>query len=139
MLEVRARGHIALTLLGIRRDAMANQLVARGTGNALDAETEYGVFENRQVTEPDDAADQNGRTGRIDSPLEIVDAVRRVAQARRQGDGDLGIGGLAQQGNAHETVHWVIKRREDPDGTRPWPFPSARTSCGSDRRGRLRR
>ena len=118
---------------------MPHQLVARGPGNALDAETEHGVLEDREVPETDDAADQNCRAGRIDPALEIVDAVRRIAQARRQGDGDLGIGGLAQQGYAHETVHWVIKRREEPDVTRPWPLPSARTSCGSDRRGRLRR
>ena len=139
VLEVRARGDIALALLGIGGDAMAHQLVARGAGNTFDAEAEHGVLENREMAEAEDAADESGRPGRVGPALEIVDAVRRVAQAGRQGDGDLGIGGLAQQGDAHATVHWVIRRREDPDGTRPWPLPSARTSCGSDRRGRRRR
>ena len=118
---------------------MAHQLVARGPGNTLDAEAEHGVFEHGEMAEADDAADENGRPGRVDPALEIFDAVRRVAEAGRKGNGDLGVRGPAQQRNAHTTVHLVIRRREEPDGTRPLPLPSARTSSGSDRRGPLRR
>ena len=95
--------HVALALLVEAGDAVAHELVRERARHAVDGERVAGVLERGEVAAAHDGG-QHASHALLGHRLhELGRADGRVAQARRRGDGALGVGRVVEQFDMHET------------------------------------
>ena len=94
--------HVALALLVEAGDAVAHQLVRKGTRDAVHRERVAGVLERGRMARAHDGGQHAFHALLRHGLHQLGRADGRVAQARRRGDRALGVGRVVQQFDLHK-------------------------------------